>query len=250
MECNHVSQNYILSIAQRDMHKSLERIFSMSWQVRIEYRTFPLKTAWRLSAMVLMGFSAMGSIAAGAQNADRSGEQVVAAVCGTCHAKGASGAPKIGDEKAWKPLASRGLSSLTETALKGIRNMPAHGGNKGLSDIEIERAIVRMVNQSGGNWVEPVSSTAKPAKRSGQQIVNSQCIKCHEKGTGGAPKIGDREAWIPRLKTGLDPLVQSAVNGHGGMPPRGGAANLSDDELKEAITYMFNKGRVPEKTTK
>lgn len=188
--------------------------------------------------------------AASAQGGERSGKAVVEATCASCHAKGVKGAPKIGDKKAWSRLAERGLSGLTASALKGIRQMPPHGANMTLTDTEIERAITYMVNQSGGSWVEPVSSTGKPARRTGEQVVNAQCFKCHEKGAGGAPKIGDRDAWIPRLKNGLDPLVQSAVNGHGGMPPRGGAANLSDAELKDAITYMFNKGRVPDSTAR
>lgn len=187
----------------------------------------------------------MAPQAASAQGSERSGKQVVEAACASCHATGEKGAPKIGNKQAWSKLSERGLSSLTAAALMGIRQMPPHGANMKLTDTEIERGITYMVNQSGGNWVEPISSAGKPVRRTGEQIVNAQCIKCHEKGTGGAPKIGDRDAWIPRLKNGLDPLVLSAVNGHGGMPPRGGAANLSDAELKDAITYMFNKGRVP-----
>ncbi len=185
-----------------------------------------------------------------AQTKERSGKEVVEAACGNCHVKGENGAPKIGDQKAWSNLSKRGLSGLTDSALAGIRKMPPHGANLTLTDTEIKRGISYMVNQSGGNWIEPASRTAKPVPRTGQQIVDAQCVKCHEKGTGGAPKIGDRDAWIPRLKSGLDSLVQSAVNGHGGMPPRGGAANLSDAELKDAITYMVNKGRVPESTAK
>lgn len=185
-----------------------------------------------------------------AQGGERSGKVVVESTCASCHATGEKGAPKIGNKQAWSKLGERGLSSLTGSALKGIRQMPPHGANMKLTDTEIKRGITYMVNESGGNWVEPVSRTAKLVQRTGQQIVDAQCIKCHEKGTGGAPKIGDRDAWIPRLKNGLDPLVQSAVNGHGGMPPRGGVANLSDAELKDAITYMFNKGRVPESTAK
>jgi len=182
--------------------------------------------------------------AASAQSAERSGKAVVESACASCHATGEKGAPKIGNKQAWSKLSERGLSSLTAAALKGIRNMPPHGANMKLTDTEIERAITYMVNQSGGNWTEPIGSTGKQAPRTGEQVVNAQCVKCHEKGTGGAPKIGDRDAWIPRLKNGIDPLVLSAVNGHGGMPPRGGAANLSDAELKDAITYMFSKGRV------
>jgi cytochrome c5 len=182
-------------------------------------------------------------IAAGnsaAQNAERSGKEVVDAVCIACHGTGANGAPKIGDKKAWSKLASRGLGGLSQSALKGIRKMPPHGGNLALTDTEVERAITYMVNQSGGHWTEPVSTTAPPAERSGEKVVKAQCVKCHEAGVGGAPKIGDRAAWIPRLKQGVDPLVRSAINGHGGMPPRGGLANLTDREIRNAIVYMFN----------
>jgi len=82
-----------------------------------------------------------------AQNVERSGKEVVDAVCIACHGTGANGAPKIGDKKAWSKLASRGLTGLSQSALKGIRKMPAHGGSPGVSDIEVERAIVYMVNK-------------------------------------------------------------------------------------------------------
>jgi cytochrome c5 len=172
----------------------------------------------------------------------------VDASCTSCHAGGANGAPRIGDKQAWSKRASRGLSSLTKSALEGIRKMPAHGGNPTLSDVEIQRAITYMVNQSGGHWAEPISTTKPVKERSGEQIVKAQCYKCHETGKGGAPKIGDQAAWIPRLKPGLDVVVRSAINGHGGMPARGGMANLTDAELRSAVVYMFNpSGGAPPK---
>lgn len=184
-----------------------------------------------------------------AQRSDRSGKEVVETLCVSCHGTGASGAPKIGDNKAWAKLASQGLTSLTQHALNGIRQMPPHGGNPGLSNTEIERAITYMVNQSGGHWTEPVATASPGGARSGEQIVRAQCAKCHETGVDGAPKIGDRAAWVPRLKQGLDTLVRSAINGHGGMPPRGGAANLTDPEIRSAVVYMFNVGTVPTKAS-
>jgi hypothetical protein len=57
---------------------------------------------------------------------------------------------------------------------------------------------------------------------------------------GGAPRIGDRAAWTPRLTQGLDYLVHSAIKGHGGMPARGGMADATDVEIRSAIVYMFN----------
>ena len=190
---------------------------------------------------------AIASIHAFAQNGERSGKAVVAATCAKCHAAGANGAPKIGDKAAWSKLESQGLTSLTNVALKGIRKMPPHGANMKLTDTEIKRAVTYMVNQSGGNWTEPASKQKAPAKRSGKQIVEARCATCHQTGKGGAPRIGDREAWIPRVKEGFDPVVRSAINGHGGMPARGGMANLTDAEMKEAVTYMMNKGHVAEK---
>lgn len=175
-----------------------------------------------------------------AQINGRSGKQVVDEVCAACHGTGAKGAPRIGDKRAWAPLASRGLTSLTENALKGIRNMPSHGGSPGLSDLEIERAITYMVNRSGGQWSEPIGGVTPALEREGKEIVQAQCAKCHETGVFGAPKIGDRTAWILRLRRGLDFAVRSAINGHGPMPPRGGMADLTDSELRAAILYMFN----------
>jgi cytochrome c5 len=185
--------------------------------------------------------------AASAQHPDRSGKEVVESLCISCHGAGANGAPKIGDKKAWAARSAQGLSSLTQHALNGIRQMPPHGGNPNLSDTEIERAITYMVNQSGGHWTEPISRSDMTADRTGEAIVNAQCSKCHATGVGGAPKIGDRAAWIPRLKQGLDVVVRSAIKGHGAMPPRGGMADLTDSEIRSAVIYMMNYGAAPAK---
>ena len=179
---------------------------------------------------------------------EKTGKEVVDTACIACHGTGVNGAPKIGDEKAWGKRAAQGLSSLTANAIKGIRQMPTHGGNPGLTDFEIERAVTYMVNQSGGNWAEPINKAVPATERTGEQIVRAQCARCHETGVGGAPKIGDRAAWVPRMKQGLDAVVRSAINGHGGMPARGGMANLTDAEMRSAVVYMFNAGSVSERT--
>ena len=180
--------------------------------------------------------------AAETQTQERSGKEVVDSLCISCHGTGANGAPKIGDKKAWAARAEKGLTGLTKSAMQGIRQMPAHGGNPALTDTEIERAITYMVNQSGAHWTEPVSRTSKAAARTGKEIVETQCVKCHGTGVNGAPKIGDRAAWTPRVKQGLDVVVRSAIHGHGAMPPRGGMADLTDAEIRSAIVYMFNSG--------
>ena len=181
-----------------------------------------------------------------ARASGRSGAEVVDQVCAACHATGRNGAPKIGDEKAWRARAAQGLTSLTEHAINGIRNMPPHGGSLGVTNFELELAITYMVNHSGGHWATPIDKAAPPApERSGEEIVRATCIKCHGTGVGGAPIIGDRAAWIHRATYGIDALVRSAINGHGAMPARGGVPDLSDSELRRAIVYMLQESVGP-----
>jgi len=181
-----------------------------------------------------------GCATAAAQGGERTGKEVVATLCVACHGSGAGGAPKIGDRSAWAKLASQSLSSLTQSAIQGVRQMPPHGGNPSLTDTEIKRAITYMVNQSGGHWTEPVSRMGPTPDRTGKQVVDERCANCHRTGEGGAPRIGDLAAWIPRLKQGVDVLVRSGIKGHGSMPARGGQADLTDGELRNAVIYMIN----------
>ena len=55
-----------------------------------------------------------------------------------------------------------------------------------------------------------------------------------------APKLGDKAAWAPRLKLGLDGLMQSVIKGKGAMPPRAGTS-LTDAELASAVVFMANQ---------
>lgn len=170
---------------------------------------------------------------------ERSGKEVVDTVCANCHASGKDGAPKIGDQADWSKRASKGLVNLTEHAITGVRSMPAHGGQAKLSDIEMSRAVAHMV--SGGHSVDTNKAYASPQSRTGAQIVQLRCQECHATGKNGAPKIGEMSAWQPRLKNGVEPLVKSAINGHNSMPARGGMADLSDAEMRSAVTHIINQ---------
>ena len=94
----------------------------------------------------------------------------------------------------------------------------------------------------GGAFLTADLVRAQSRERSGEEIVKSQCIKCHGTGVHGAPRIDDRAAWAPRMSRGLQATVSSAIHGHGKMPARGGLAELSDTELRAAILYMFYPG--------
>ena len=77
-------------------------------------------------------------------------------------------------------------------------------------------------------------------ERKGDQIFNKICIQCHgaDKSVPNAPKIENNGEWAPRIAQGFDTLFQHALNGFNAMPAKGGAADLTDQELKRVITYM------------
>lgn len=80
---------------------------------------------------------------------------------------------------------------------------------------------------------------AAPAEpRSGEEVVTAVCAACHNAGVAGAPKSDDDAAWAERRELGLDTLVASVVNGKGAMPARGGAANITDEEIRAAVIHM------------
>ena len=72
----------------------------------------------------------------------------------------------------------------------------------------------------------------------GKSLYNKACVTCHAAGVAGAPKLGDKAAWAPRIAKGEDALFQSTLAGLNAMPPRG-ASTANDDELKAALDYML-----------
>ena len=84
--------------------------------------------------------------------AGKSGEEVYKAVCSMCHATGLMAAPKFGDKDLWAPRVAQGYDTLVNHAVHGIRNMPAKGGNPGLSDAEVAGAVKYMANASGASF--------------------------------------------------------------------------------------------------
>ncbi len=96
--------------------------------------------------------------------------------------------------------------------------------------------------------IQPVGSVefgaagpAGGAPRTGEEIAKTVCAACHTTGAAGAPKTGDKAAWAPHIKEGLNKMLASTIKGVKGMPPRGGAPDLSDFELARAIVHMANQ---------
>ncbi|CAL95720.1 c-type cytochrome [Azoarcus olearius] len=81
----------------------------------------------------------------------------------------------------------------------------------------------------------------------GEGVYKKVCAMCHAAGVAGAPKPGDKADWGPRIAQGADTLYKHALDGFTGqkgmMPARGGAATLTDDEVKAAVDHMVAKSQ-------
>lgn len=103
-----------------------------------------------------------------APQASMTGEQVYQDVCKVCHEAGLVGAPKLGDNAAWAPRIKGGIHALYASAINGKNQMPPKGGNRNLSESEVQRGVVYMANRSGAKFDEPpaapsVATAATPA---------------------------------------------------------------------------------------
>ena len=208
----------------------------------------------------------------------KTGEQVYAIQCAACHTGGVAGSPKLGDTAAWAPRVKTGYEALLTSALKGKGAMGAQGGGD-YNDVEIGRAVVYLANQGGGKFEEPkvaaapaatpAAPAAAPAAAAtpapvaavsaapvapvtsvalakadaapalAPALYAQACAACHIAGVAGAPKLGDKAAWAPRLAAGVDGLTASSIKGKGAMPPRGGST-ASDAEIKTVVAYMVS----------
>ncbi|HTP71553.1 MAG TPA: c-type cytochrome [Burkholderiaceae bacterium] len=100
-------------------------------------------------------------------------------------------------------------------------------------------AVARRIQPVGVSDYKDVND-AKSMK-TGEQVFQGQCTACHATGAVGAPKLGDEAAWGPRVKTGFDALLNSALKGKGNMPAQGGG-DATDFEIARAVVFMANKG--------
>ena len=90
----------------------------------------------------------------------------------------------------------------------------------------------------------PVAAVAADGGQ-GEALFKKTCAMCHQTGVAGAPKLGDKADWGPRIAQGKDTLYKHALEGFTGnkgmMPARGGAATLGDDEVKAAVDFMADQ---------
>ncbi|MGH8669357.1 MAG: c-type cytochrome [Burkholderiales bacterium] len=182
----------------------------------------------------------------------RAGEAIVKTVCATCHQAGVANAPKFGDKTAWAPRIKQGLNALVQSVIKGKGAMPPKAGDASLTEAEAARAVVVMANQAGAKFKAPAApkeAAKAPAAKGGaaaadgKAVYDQTCHVCHAQSVAGSPKLGDKAAWAPRLKQGVDALMQSVLKGKGAMPPKGGNTSLSDAQVRAAVEFMASQSK-------
>lgn len=145
-----------------------------------------------------------------------------------------------------------------EGTLKGITpvshfiegaDAPA-ASHEGQQDLEREKAQARKAELTGEEIrpEENVASAVLSDKAlAGKETFENACKVCHGSGIAGSPRLGDHEAWAPRVKQNMSVLVGHAINGFAGasgiMPPKGGRVDLSDQQVEEAVNYMVESSK-------
>lgn len=176
----------------------------------------------------------------------RNGKAVYDAVCFSCHTTGAANSPKFADASAWGSRIAKGYDALVKSAINGLNAMPARGGAPDLTDDEIKRAVAYIANAAGAKFTEPAvtapAAAAVDPNVKGKEIYQTVCMACHATGVANSPKFGDKAAWAPRLKDGIENAIAIGIKGLNAMPPKGGYTG-SDEEFKAAALYMINNSK-------
>lgn len=107
-------------------------------------------------------------------------------------------------------------------------------GSDGMS----QEAVALRIQPIGSIVIKDASAAA--VLKTGEQVFQAQCSACHTSGAAGAPKVGDAAAWGPRVKTGYELLLTSALKGKNAMGAQGGG-EFSDVEIGRAVVYMANQ---------
>jgi len=196
-----------------------------------------------------------------AAGAGRTASEIYKKACMACHAAGVANAPKVGDQAAWDTRMAKGIDTLLGSVNKGMGAMPPKGGDASLTDDEIKATIKFMhdgakEDAAAAPAAAPTTAAAEepaappaakkqpaPEKTAGQKTYETTCMACHLMGVANAPKLGDKNAWSPRLAKGNDALLASVVNGLNAMPPRAGNPKLTDADIQQAIAYMVEKSQ-------
>ena len=114
-----------------------------------------------------------------------------------------------------------------------------YAGNTGRAAMEAAQAAAAKA---------AASQVAYGGTTDGKTIYDHLCTSCHTAGVAGAPKLGNKAMWGPRIAEGLPTLIKHATEGYHGpdgnfMPPKGGNPALSEAQVKAAVTWIVDQAK-------
>lgn len=146
-------------------------------------------------------------------------------------------------------LAARMVSLVSVAPDDGVRKQAtAEERIKPVAKVAVAGASAPQATKAAATPA-PVATQVASAKQPGEDTFNAACAACHTAGVLGAPKLGSKQDWEPRFAQGLDTLVNHAVNGIRSMPAKGGNPALTEQDIKNSITYMLQKSSIKVETT-
>ncbi|MCK4738301.1 MAG: cytochrome c5 family protein, partial [Sulfurimonas sp.] len=81
------------------------------------------------------------------------------------------------------------------------------------------------------------------SKSAAEKMYDASCVVCHKTDAMGAPAVGDHDAWATVMEQGIDKVNHNSINGLGGMPPKGGAMDLTDEQVKDIVKFMVESSK-------
>lgn len=174
------------------------------------------------------------------------GKQVFINACIMCHQGNIASAPAIGDGPGWlERLKSQGLQALYRHTINGYNKMPVRGACVTCRDQDIKAAVDYLLHESlnASQWqdLEAGKLAPKTSPTTGAMVYKENCAVCHDSGSMGAPKIGDKKLWEILLRKNVDKVIEHAVYGKDGSHVRGDCENCSNSEVISAVKYMIDK---------
>ena len=182
----------------------------MAEQVHVHEHSSPIKTPKQLIVVVVLAFVIPIAVIA----------VLAHLVTGGSHAE--KGSPAMTEEA----IAKR-LKPVGEVAIDPNQPAPAPAA---------PAAVAAAPAPAAGAPAPAAAKGGDTAK--GKSVYDATCTVCHAAGVAGAPKTGDKAAWAPRIKTGMDALYTAALKGKNAMPPKGGNLSLPDTDVKAAVDYL------------
>ncbi len=174
----------------------------------------------------------------------KTGHKVYESYCAVCHASGAAGAPKLGDNAEWEKRLKQGKNIVYARAIHGFNSMPPKGTCTGCSDEAIKAAVDYLIlhDQGGATVVIPVQEIPLSLKI-GKQIYQQHCAVCHDNGKLDAPLLGDKTRWKPIIAKNIDVLFAHTLYGYNKMPAKGNCKKCSNSELEASVKYMVEQSK-------